>query len=247
MAADPFYSDPGFAALYDITCTPDRPDFARCRILAKYVGSVLDLGCGTGGLAVDLARSVPRVVGVEPAQAMLDVARARPGSERVVWIEADATQLDLEERFDLILMTGNAFQCLPEIADQQALFEVVARHLSPSGLFVFDTRNPAGFVPWTRRTSERRIRTTDGSTLRWWASVPAGQSLDSLLYLHHYEFGDAAKRTVASVLRFTAPGDLTERLSGAGLQASLCGGWSDEPFTDTSADIVVFARASILQ
>jgi 2-polyprenyl-3-methyl-5-hydroxy-6-metoxy-1,4-benzoquinol methylase len=66
---------------------------------------VIDLGCATGVLAVELAAGGCQVVGTEPADAMLGIARARPGSDGVTWIEVDAatyspdaTQIDRGER-----------------------------------------------------------------------------------------------------------------------------------------------------
>lgn len=84
---DPIYSDPDFVQFYDIENQSGRADFEYCIGLAVNRGSVLDLGCGTGQLAAELADG-HSVTGVDPASAMLDVARRRAGGDRVDWVEA---------------------------------------------------------------------------------------------------------------------------------------------------------------
>lgn len=70
---------------------------------------MLDLGCGTGTFALILARRGVEVVAVDPARASLDVARAKPGADRVRWVHGDATAVptELRGRVDLAVMTGN--------------------------------------------------------------------------------------------------------------------------------------------
>src|SRR3546814_21167651 len=88
-------------------------DFDFCRRLAAEAKSVLELGCGTGELAVALSEGCD-VVGVDPAQAMIEVARRRPGGDRATWIEADARDHRLGRRFDMVMHTGQALQgCRP--------------------------------------------------------------------------------------------------------------------------------------
>src|SRR3546814_11250823 len=74
---------------------------------------------------------------------MIEVARRRPGGNRVTWIEADARDLRLGRRFDLVLLTGHAFQVFLSRDDQAAALRVIATPLNPRGRFVFDSRNPA--------------------------------------------------------------------------------------------------------
>ncbi len=141
---DPFFDDPEFAQFYDCECGSDRRqrfDFEFCMQLAEDAGSVLDLGCGTGELAAAISNGRD-VTGIDPANAMLEIARKRCGGDGVTWIEADARTLRLDDRFDLVLLTGHAFQVFLTREDQQAALATIALHLSPGGCVVFDTRNP---------------------------------------------------------------------------------------------------------
>ena len=95
------------AALYDVLDT-DRGDLVPYLLMAGEFGarSVLDLGCGTGVFALLLAERGIEVVGADPAQASVDVARAKPGGDQVRWICGDAAALPLLQ-VDLATMTAN--------------------------------------------------------------------------------------------------------------------------------------------
>ena len=107
---DRLFADRRLAAVYD-PLDPDRSDLDAYVAVATELGArtVLDLGCGTGTFAVLLAARGFDVTGVDPAAASIDVARAKPGANRVRWVvgEIDAVS-DL--RFDLVTMTGNVAQ-----------------------------------------------------------------------------------------------------------------------------------------
>ena len=103
--------------------------------VAGLVGSgarVLDAGCGTGRVAVELARRGHVVTGVDNDASMLEVARRSDG---VRWHDADLAALDLAERFDLVVAAGNVVVFLAEGTEQQVL-QRLADHLVPGGLLV---------------------------------------------------------------------------------------------------------------
>lgn len=95
--------------------------------------SVLDAGCGTGRVAIELARRGIPVVGVDNDASMLATARSRgPG---VTWIQADVTTLDLGQVFDVVVMAGNVPLFTPP-GTQAALVSGGARHVAPGGALV---------------------------------------------------------------------------------------------------------------
>jgi SAM-dependent methyltransferase len=109
---DATFSDPRQAVLYDVF-NNDRSDLEAYVTIADEVEAhrVVDVGCGTGSLAVRLAELGFSVTGVDPAGASLDVARAKPNAELVTWVHGDATSLvGLEAAADLAAMTGNVAQ-----------------------------------------------------------------------------------------------------------------------------------------
>src|SRR5918993_2333198 len=112
--------------------------------LARETGSpVLELACGTGRVAIPIARQGFAVTGLDVVPGMLEQACSKAAGLPIRWIEGDARAFDLgDERFRLIFLTGNAFQALLTNADQESLFGRVRAHLYDEGLFAFETRNP---------------------------------------------------------------------------------------------------------
>lgn len=160
--ADLLYHDPDLVQFYDLE-NEGGADFAFCLGLARHARSVLDLGCGTGQLAAALSAG-RQVTGIDPAEAMLDVARRRPGAAAAEWIAADARTVRLDRRYDLVVLTGHAFQVFLTPADQLAALRTIAHHLAPEGRFVFDTRNPAA-CEWEEWGPEQSCRGLDHPTL----------------------------------------------------------------------------------
>jgi SAM-dependent methyltransferase len=138
---DLLYHDPDLVQFYDLE-NEGGADFSFCLDMARDARSVLDLGCGTGQLVAALSDG-RHATGVDPAGPMLDVARRRPSGPEAEWIEADARSLRLDRRYDLVLLTGHAFQVFLTRDDQLAVLQTIAHHLAPEGRFLFDTRNPA--------------------------------------------------------------------------------------------------------
>jgi SAM-dependent methyltransferase len=95
--------------------------------------TVLDAGCGTGRVAVELARRGVDVVGVDVDPAMLTAARAKaPG---LTWVEADLAGLDLGRTFDVVVMAGNVM-CFVAPGSEGAVVAAAARHVAPEGRLV---------------------------------------------------------------------------------------------------------------
>ncbi len=95
--------------------------------------SVLDAGCGTGRVAIELAHRGVAVVGVDGDESMLATARLR--GPDIEWIQADVTALDLGRTFDVVVMAGNVPLFTPQ-GTQSALVAGAARHVAPDGVLV---------------------------------------------------------------------------------------------------------------
>ena len=95
--------------------------------------SVLDAGCGTGRVAVELARRGIDVTGVDVDAAMLDKARAK--APDLSWVLADLARLDLGCTFDVVVMAGNVMIFLAPGTEADVV-TAAARHLPPGGALV---------------------------------------------------------------------------------------------------------------
>ena len=102
-------------------------------IAALHPTTVLDAGCGTGRVAIELARRGVTVVGVDLDEDMLVAARVK--APDIPWITADLATFDLGQRFDVVAMPGNVMIfCAP--ADRAVIVARCAAHLAPAGLLV---------------------------------------------------------------------------------------------------------------
>ena len=141
---DPAFADPRLAALYD-GLDGDRSDLDAYAAIADELKAsrVIDIGCGTGSLAVRLAALGMDVVGVDPAEASLDVARGKAHAQRVTWVHGDATALPGRHlAADLAVMTGNVAQVFVDDDEWASTLDAIRACLRPNGWFVFETRLP---------------------------------------------------------------------------------------------------------
>lgn len=238
MTPDLHYTDPRLARLYDLDCGwgPDRAFYLS--LAGPALLRILDLGCGTGILADAYAALGHSVTGVDPAPAMLAVAREKPQGARIAWVNAAAQAFHSAQRFDLIVMTGHAFQVLLTRTDIAATLAVMRDHLAPGGLIAFESRNPA--IDWARRWhGETEDYLLDGQTIRQTLRVLA-RDADCITFETQYAFADATL-TSRSTLRLAGLGVITGHLRAAGLQVrSLFGDWDRAPFTPTTSDEMIF-------
>ncbi|MEO6577859.1 MAG: class I SAM-dependent methyltransferase [Candidatus Limnocylindria bacterium] len=158
---DAVFEEPRLAAIYD-ALDPDRSDLDAYLAVIEELGarSVLDVGCGTGVFALRLAERGLRVIGVDPAGASLDVARAKPGAERVTWFHGDASAIPESTEVDAVTMTANVAQVFLADADWRATLEAAHRALRPGGWLVFESRDPDRRA-WNEWTEGRTRSTTD--------------------------------------------------------------------------------------
>lgn len=232
------YHEADFARLYDLDCEwgDDFHLFAR---LADGFGRVLDLGCGTGIVTTHLAGIGHQMTGVDPAGAMLEIARGRPGGNAVRWVQANAQGLDLGEGFDLVLMTGHAFQTLLTRADRMEVMRTMARHLVPGGRFYFDSRNPVarGWERWTPALTYRVLEhPTDGPIERW---NEARMAAGLVTYDTEYRFADGRALSAQSQIAFAAQVEIAEVIAEAGLVVDRwLGTYQEAAFQADSPEII---------
>ncbi|MGW4207583.1 class I SAM-dependent DNA methyltransferase [Lentzea sp. NPDC004789] len=207
---DLIFSDPQLARLYDVFDGP-RDDLDLYLEIAAELGarSVLDVGCGTGCLAVLLAGTGRAVVGVDPALASLEIARAK--DDRVRWIHGDATALP-PLQVDLAAMTGNVAQVFLG-GDWERTLRGIREALRPGGHLVFETRRPEaraweGWAVPTRRVvngvEERREL--------------LGVSLPLVSFRHTYTLPDGTVLASDSTLRFRSRAEVEESLVSCGFR-----------------------------
>jgi len=247
MTTADHYNQPELANLYDDENVWDASsDFYRDLALRLGAKSLLDLGCGTGLLTRGIVQAIGGSgVGVDPAAPMLSVARRKTRGDRIDWIEGDGRTIRLDRKFDLVIMTGNAFQAFLTEADQIALFRTAAAHLAPDGRFAVESRNPARqeWLEWVPGPSFRVQETADYGPVEIWneATMNPGNILD---VVEHYHVLGSGKRLRSDFrLRFSSPEELWDGMMAAGLAVEHCyGDYQCLPFTPEAREIVIVAK-----
>ena len=237
---DPVFADPRLVALYDLL-DDDRSD------LDVYAGivdelrakSVLDVGCGTGTFACSLAQSGIEVCGLDPAEASLDVARRKPGAERVRWIHGDAfgvPPLDV----DLAVMTGNVAQVFITDADWCRALGGMKEAVRDKGWVVFETRNPArrAWERWTKEHTYRQLEVPGvGPVITWTELIDVQEPLVSFRHIFRLE-QDGSELDSNSILRFRERDEIAGSLDAVGLRLRAVRDAPDRP----GLEFVFFAQ-----
>jgi SAM-dependent methyltransferase len=216
--ADAAFEVRRLAEVYD-PFYPDRSDLDVYAAIVEEFGahSVLDIGCGTGTFACLLARRGADVIGVDPAQASLDVARGKPGADRVRWCHGDATRLP-PLQVDLATMTGNVAQVFRTDEEWDATLRGARAALRPGGRLVFETRVPAGkaWLEWTPEKSRTQADIPGVGQVQSWVEVTE-VSGDLVSFRATFVFeANQAVLTSESTLRFRARDEVEETLASAG-------------------------------
>ena len=242
---DRLFDDPSLAALYDLFSPWDgRGDFTFYLPLVMSAKSVLDVGCGTGAL-LHRAREEGhqgRLCGIDPARGMLEQARKRSDIE---WILGDLASVSWERDFDLIVMSGHAFQVFIEDDELRTALAAIRSALTEIGRFAFETRNPL-VRAWERWTPANASAITDnaGAVVRAESEVEEPVEGDIVRFSHTFTSPRWRQPKVShSALRFLGVGSLSSFLAGAGLTIEeQFGDWDRSPLTDTSPEIITIAR-----
>lgn len=212
--------------------------------LVMSAESVLDVGCGTGTLLhrARLAGHTGRLCGLDPDPAMLNQARTRSDIE---WILGYLSSVDWKQDFDLVVMTGHAFQVFIEDDELRSSLAAIRSALTDDGRFAFETRNPL-VRTWESWNPDNPFEFLDstGATVRVEYKVETPIEGDVVHVTETFSSADwDGPPGSRGSLRFLDVDSLSGFLSGAGLVvAEQFGDWDRSPLTDTSPEIITIAR-----
>jgi SAM-dependent methyltransferase len=192
-------------------------------------GRALELGVGTGRIALPLAaRGVP-VHGIELSRAMVARLREKPGGEEIGVTIGDFSKATAEGAFTLAYLVFNTINNLTTREAQVACFRNVAQHLAPGGRFVIEVG-----VPGLRRLpAGEAFHVFDASPTHW--GVDEYDVANQGLVSHHFSLVDGRWRLLSVPFRYVWPSelDLMAELAGMSLRERWSG-WNREPFTSES-------------
>jgi SAM-dependent methyltransferase len=221
----------GYETLWPELFEPDVVDPA-VNFLADLIGAgaALELGIGTGRLALPLSHRGVRVHGIELSAAMVDELLAKPGADGVGVTIGDFATTKVDGTFTLAYLVRNTIMNLTTQDEQVECFRNVAAHLEPGGRFVIEV-----IVPTVRQLPP-------GETVRAFTLTPTHLGFDEYVDLaaqlsvsHHYWVVDGRLETFSAPFRYVWPSelDLMARLAGMTLRERWSD-WSREPFTSDS-------------
>jgi SAM-dependent methyltransferase len=239
------FSDARLAALYDTLCPWERRgDFAFYLPLVMSAVAVLDVGCGTGALLhrAREAGHVGRLCGIDPADGMLQQARQRSDIE---WIHGDLRSVAWERAFDLVVMTGHAFQVFVEDDEIRTSLAAIRTALTDDGRFAFETRNPLA-REWERWNPDNAVEIVDatGAVVRMVHEVETPVDGEVISFRTTFTRSGWDRPLMSrSSLRFLDPDSLTRCLSEAGFVIEeQFGDWDRQSLTDASPEVITIAR-----
>jgi SAM-dependent methyltransferase len=204
----------------------------------------LELGVGTGRIAIPLARRTGPVVGVDSSAEMLEVLRAT-GDPMVRPVHADIRTYADDERFGVVFCVCGTLSMLLDPADQAAVLRVAARHLAPGGVVVIETHNPAA----AHQLNQGRVRDSffvpypgPDTGLLSFSTVDAEHRI---WHLSHLWFDDGRTRIAQEISRLTDADEIDAYAASAGLRpVGRYGDWVGSPFTGAEAMVVCVYKAA---
>jgi len=234
MVNDDGYFDEHVAASYDESDSENfEPSVVEpvVEFLAAMVGSgrALELGIGTGRIALPLAKRGVPVHGIELSRAMVAKLREKPGGEDLGVTIGDFSMTTVDGTFTLTYLVYNTIMNLTTQAAQVACFRNAAAHLEPGGCFVIEV-----MVPELRRLPPgETFQVFTGEENHW--GIDEYDVVNQGLVSHHWEVVDGNLDRSSMPFRYVWPAelDLMAQLAGMTLRERW-GGWKREPFTSDS-------------
>jgi 2-polyprenyl-3-methyl-5-hydroxy-6-metoxy-1,4-benzoquinol methylase len=239
---------------YDLEDEGYYDDYPLTEQWARVLGGpLLDLACGTGRMALRMAKLGYQVTGVDITPEMIDWARQKAARERVSieWVVADARTFRLQKQFPFIYMLENVFQFFLRREDQEAMLARVREHLLPEGCFLFETRNPnSRNLVVGRRPEPETFTLPDGGHL----VITEQHSYDPMTQIQHYtrhltflyKTGQRKEKVLRTALRYVFPQEMEALLYYNGFRIHTCyGSWQQEPLTATSPAMIYVCRRRV--
>jgi len=247
------------ASYYDLIHAEQTADIELIMSLASGKHrTVLELGCGTGRIALPLARAGCTVVGLDRSQVMLSLAREKlnrePGdlSSSILWVEGDLSSFQLGQKFDLVTLSQNTLHELTRDG-VRAVFRQIREHLKEDGMIFIDLSNPYLYFSYREGDNiwveDQSFQDPESGYLLHQRSTvsidPRKQQIRVLraLKMQEGESMQGKHYTYESTYHLIYPHEVDLLLDKAGLKlVELFGGYNREPFGEGSERLLVIAQ-----
>jgi SAM-dependent methyltransferase len=219
------------AGIYDEMYTELNPHTIDALAELAGNGPALELGIGTGRIALPLLEKNVEIHGVDASSSMIEKLRAKPGGDRIKITQGNFAEVPVEGKFPLIYVVFNTFFMLGSQEEQVRCFRSVAQHLAPAGCFVMEafvpdvTRFSGGQVNWATKITPEEVLLDVGKH-----DVATQRVVSQKIVITEGNI-----RLYPAEMRYAYPPELDLMAQLAGLRLrERWSNWKREPFTSES-------------
>lgn len=239
------FSNTRLVALYD-KLNPFGDDSEFFCKLAEELGAktIIDLGCGTGLLTLELAKRGYQAIGIEPSIEMLAVARKKPHADKVEWIQGSFEKMNGIQA-EMVLMTSHVAQFFLCEEEWRAMLHAAHKALHVDGHLVFDIRRltKPPFIGWPTENNRKKFEDVTVGVVEWWHKLLEVEN-KRVRYELHYFFERSGEEIVSvNELAFRTQEEITEALSDAGFAIkTVYGNCDGSPASPSSPEMIFIAK-----
>lgn len=241
------YTDP---SEYDSEYGEPEPELSFYANLSRMAGGpILDIACAIGRVTIPLFLKGFEVTGIDISEDMIKKGKQKSKDTALKLLVADSRSFNLNQKFKLIYMTGNAFQALLSCSDQEMLLKKIRQHLAPEGIFAFDTRFPS-LAELSKESTEEEPWHTYINPKGLLVKVSGYHVYDPIHQIVKYttlrrwkEDGQDKIRKTKILLRYTFPLEMEALLNYNGFQIEkLFGNWDESALTSKSEKMIYICK-----
>ncbi len=238
------FDNPKLTRIYDSfnALTQDEV-FWLNKIKELGVQSIIDFGCGTGLLTCKLAERGYETVGIEPAQAMMSLAKQKPCADKVKWLLGSSERLE-GQKSDLVIMTSHVAQFFLDDEKWHELLRQIHTTLNPGGYIFFDSKNPLS-KPWEKwsEAETKQIKSTPEGDVEFWIDNPIVDGNQVEYELHYLFLKDGDRLVSKNRLIYRSKSELAENLKAAGFKVEkIHGDWGGSDFKESDSEMIFLAK-----
>lgn len=218
--------------------------------LAAGSQSVLELGCGTGSRSLEMSET-SQVVGAESSTIQIELAKSRDTNEAVEWLNCDPSTLQLDRKFDFVVMGEYFFQSLLTTENRATALATVVAHLKPDGRFMLASRNPQiGIdINMSRKTLPTMLNHTGMGLIEAWNESEYDDITSILTSTDGFNIiGMSQTISETNSIHYSSKDEIMSEIEKAGLHPiKWLGEWSGSDWQANSQNIILIGRLASLE
>lgn len=192
---------------------------------------ILDLGCGTGRITIEIARSGHSVTGVDPHRPSVEAARQKPGADQAEWVVGDSRSIPASHKFDIAIMSSNVVQAILDDSELSRTFRDIAARMPAGARLAFDSRDPdaRGWEHWTKERSAKTVHLPGGPSHHWYQTTHVDETSGLVDFCAHEVDAEGREHIDCDRIRFRSEEWLYSLLTDAGFVVdTVYGGYEKE-------------------